>query len=79
MKFTFKEQLFLTVVLITILFLWFLQIEFLRSLDFSASVFPGWHTTLIPLRVLLLWLLIFILLTFIFVKLIRFMIRKNGS
>jgi hypothetical protein len=79
MKFTLKEQLFLTVLLIVILLLWFTQIEFIRSADFAASIIPGWHTTLIPLRSLLLWLLILVLLIFTAVKVIRFVIRKNDS
>ena len=77
MKFTFKEQLFVTILLIAIFFLWFEQIEFLRALDFSAAVFPGWHTTLVPPGTLLLWLLFLILLIYTFIKAIYFLIRKN--
>lgn len=77
MKFTLKEQLFVTVLLIAVFVLWFAQIEFLRSLDFSDAMFPGWHIALVPPGSLLLGLLISILTIFIFIKVIYFMIMKN--
>ncbi len=77
MKFSKKERAFILLSIVTLVVCFIVNVFGTYPLDFASSIIPGWHTTIVPFHIILIFL-IFVVLAFYFViKIIRHFLTKE--
>jgi len=77
MKFSKKEKAFITLSTVTLLVCLLINITGAYTLDFVTSIIPGWHTTIIPFHIILIFLILLCLFFYFVIKIIRYFYSKE--